>query len=107
MRPRAPHQAADLGVRLCQASAREVYRCYLAVAIPMALLSIALFEVQPWLPMLVMWWAKPWLDRTVLYGLSRPAFGQRTTLSDLWTDQRGVWWRQFLLTWTWRRLSPW
>jgi len=107
MRPRAPHEAADLGIRLCQASAREVWRCYLVVALPMALLALSLFEVRPWLPILVMWWSKPWLDRTVLYVLSRAAFGQRTTIRDLWADQRGVWWRQFLLTWTWRRLSPW
>jgi hypothetical protein len=107
MRPRAPHEAADLGVRLCQASAREVYRCYLAVAIPLAVLATSLFEIRPWLPGHVMWWAKPCLDRTVLYVLSRAAFGQRTTLSDLWSDQRHVWWSQLFLTWTWRRLSPW
>ena len=107
MRPRAPHEAADLGIRLCQASAREVYRCYLLVAIPIALLAMSLFEIRPWLPVLVMWWSKPWLDRTVLYVLSRSAFGQRTTISDLWADQRHVWWSQFILTWTWRRLSPW
>ena len=107
MRPRAPHEAADLGIRLCQASAREVYRCFLAVAIPLSLLAMSLFEVRPWLPGLVLWWAKPWLDRTVLYVLSRAAFGQRTTLGDLWADQGQVWWSQFILTWTWRRLSPW
>jgi len=107
MRPRAPHEAADLGIRLCQASAREVYACYLAVAIPLSLLALSLFEVNPWLPSLVVWCAKPWLDRTVLYVLSRAAFGQRTTLRDLWADQRQVWWSQFILTWTWRRLSPW
>ena len=55
MRPRAPHEAADLGIRLCQASAREVWRCYLVVALPMALLALSLFEVRPWLPILVMW----------------------------------------------------
>jgi hypothetical protein len=107
MRPRAPHEAADLGIRLCQASAREVYRCYLAVAIPLALLATSLFEIRPWLTVVVMWCAKPWLDRTVLYVLSRAAFGQRTTLADLWSDQRQVWWSQLILTWTWRRLSPW
>jgi hypothetical protein len=107
MRPRAPHEAADLGIRLCQATAREVYRCYLAVAIPLSLLSMSLFEIRPWLPGVVLWCAKPWLDRTVLYVLSRAAFGQRTTLGDLWADQRQVWWSQFILTWTWRRLSPW
>ena len=107
MRPRAPHEAADLGIRLCQARAREVYRCYLAVAIPMCLLSLSLFEVRTWLPALFLWWAKPWLDRTVLFVLARAAFGQSTTLGDLWRNQRDVWWRQFILTWTWRRLSPW
>jgi hypothetical protein len=107
MRPRAPHEAADLGVRLCQASAREVYRCHLAVAIPLAVFALSLFEIRPWLPGVVLWCAKPWLDRTVLYVLSRAAFGQSTRLSDLWSDQRQVWWSQLFLTWTWRRLSPW
>jgi len=107
MRPRAPHEAADLGIRLCQANWREVYRCHLVVAVPMALLCLSLFEIRPWLPMFVLWWAKPWLDRTVLYVLSRAAFGQRTTVGDLWSDQRRVWWHQLLTTWTLRRLSPW
>src|SRR5688572_22349415 len=105
MRPRAPHEAADLGVRLCQTTHGAVYRCYLVVAIPMALLSLSLFEVSPWLPSLVMWWSKPWLDRSVLFVLARAAFGQQTTVADLWHEQREVWWRRLLLTWTWRRLS--
>jgi hypothetical protein len=107
MRPRAAHEAADLGIRLCQTFASEVYRCYLLVAIPIALLSLALFEIRPWLPILTLWWLKPWLDRTVLYVLSRAAFGQRTTLSDLWHDKWQVWFGQLILTLTWRRLSPW
>ena len=107
MRPRAPHEAADLGIRLCQSAAREVYRCYLVVAIPLAVLAMSLFEIRPWLPGVVLWCAKPWLDRTVLYVLSRAAFGQRTRVADLWADQGHVWWSQLLLTWTWRRLSPW
>ncbi len=107
MRPRAPHEAADLGVRLCQAHAGEVYRCYLVVAIPMALLAMALFEVRPWLPIVVMWFAKPWLDRTVLFVLARAAFGQKTKVADLWREQRTVWWSRFVITWTWLRLSPW
>jgi hypothetical protein len=107
MRPRAPHEAADLGIRLCQASAGPVYRCYLLVAVPIVMIALALFEVAPWWPGVFLWWAKPWLDRTVLFVLSRAAFGQGTTLRDLWINQRSVWWGQFLLTWTWRRLSPW
>ncbi len=106
MRPRAPHEAADLGVRLCQAKAREIYRCYFVAAIPLVVLALSLYEIAAWLPMAFLWCSKPWLDRTVLFVLSRAAFGQSSTVGDLWRAQRAVWWRGFLLTWTWRRLSP-
>jgi len=107
MRPRAKHEAADLGVRLCQMAAGDVYRCYFMVGIPVAILALSLFEIAHWLPVLVIWWSKPWLDRSILFVLGRAAFGQRTAPADLWREQREVWWRQFILTWTWRRLSPW
>jgi hypothetical protein len=107
MRPRAPHEAADLGIRLCQTVAGDVYRCYFVVAIPMMILALSLFEVAHWIPMWLIWWSKPWMDRTILFVLGRAAFGQQTRPADLWREQREVWWRQFLLMWTWRRLSPW
>jgi hypothetical protein len=107
MRPRAQLEAADLGVRLCQSAARSVYTCYAAVYVPVAALALASFEIATWLPTLLLFWAKPWLDRTILFVLSRAAFGQGTTLSQLWEARGQVWWRQLLLTWTWRRLSPW
>lgn len=107
MRPRTPHEAADLGVRLCQANAAAVYRCFLLVAIPVALLALSLYEVSTFLAILVLWWFKPWLDRTVLFVLARAAFGQPTTVRDLWRNQREVWWSQLPATFTWRRLSPW
>jgi hypothetical protein len=107
MRPRAPHEAADLGIRLCQFASFEIYKSYLTVAIPATLLCLALFEIRPWLPGVALWWLKPWLDRTVLYVLSRAAFGQRTSLGDLWRDKWRVWFGQLFLTLTWRRLSPW
>jgi hypothetical protein len=107
MRPRAPHEAADLGIRLCQFAAGAVFRCYLVVAIPIVVIALALFEIEPWLPALAIWLSKPWLDRSVLFVLSRAAFGQSTAIGDLWRSRGEVWGRQFLLTWTWRRLSPW
>jgi hypothetical protein len=100
-------EAADLGVRLCQGAARSVYACYAVVALPVLALALATFELAGWLPTLLMWCAKPWLDRTVLFVLSRAAFGQRTTPADVWAAQRHVWWRQLVFTWTIRRLSPW
>jgi hypothetical protein len=100
-------EAADLGVRLCQSAAGEVYRCYFIAALPVMALSLATYEIATWLPALLIWWAKPWLDRTVLFVLSRAAFGQATTVSDLIRNQRRVWWSQLLLSLTTRRLSPW
>ena len=107
LRPRAPYEAADLGARLCQQSAASVYRCYLAVALPVTALCVASFQIAHWLPGVALWCCKPWLDRTVLFVLSRAAFGQPTTLGELWEAQRQVWWRQLILTFTLRRLSPW
>ncbi len=107
MRPRSPMEAADLGVRLGQSAAREVYQCYWLVALPVVALSLATFEIAHWLPALLIWWAKPWLDRTVLFVLSRAAFGQASSVSDLLRARRQVWWSQLLLTLTTRRLSPW
>jgi hypothetical protein len=107
LRPRTPLEAADLGVRLCQSTARSVYRCYGIVALPVMVLALASFEIANWLPALLIWCAKPWLDRTILFVLSRAAFGQRTTVADVWRAQRQVWWGQFLFTWTIQRLSLW
>jgi hypothetical protein len=107
LRPRTAYEAADLGATLCQSAWRDVYRCYAAVALPVFALCIAASEFSTWLPAVALWWLKPWLDRTILFVLSRAAFGQRTSLSDLWQAQRQVWWSQLILTLTWRRLSPW
>jgi hypothetical protein len=100
-------EAADLGVRLCQSAARPVYLCYWAVGLPVVALSLATLEIADWLPGLLIWWAKPWFDQTILFVLSRAAFGQPTTLGDLWNAQRRVWWSQLQLSLTLRRLSPW
>lgn len=107
MRPRTPLESADLGVRLAQSTARSVYACYGVVYVPVAALALASFEIAAWLPGVLLFWAKPWLDRSILFVLSRAAFGQATTARQLWAARREVWWRQLLTTWTWRRLSPW
>jgi hypothetical protein len=107
LRPRTPTEAVDLGVRLCQSVAPSVYRCYLAVAIPVMIVAFASIEIAGWLPSLMIWWLKPWLDRTILFVLSRAAFGQDTTIADLWRAQWHVWWRPLLFTLTVRRFSLW
>jgi hypothetical protein len=107
LRPRTSMEAADLGVHLCQHAARSVYLCYGIVALPVMAFALAFFELAAWLPPLIIWCAKPWLDRTILFVLSRAAFGRETAPGDVWRAQRQVWRRQLLWTWTVRRLSPW
>ena len=107
LRPRTPMEAIDLGVRFCQHAAASVYPCYGIVAVPVVALALASFEIASWLPSVVIWCAKPWLDRTILFVLSRAAFGQRTQPVDVWRAQRQVWWGQLLFTWTVQRLSLW
>ena len=107
LRRRGNMEAADLGVRLCQSAASQVFACYLTVALPVILLCVATIEIGTWIPTTALWLAKPWLDRTILFVLSRAAFGVSTSPRDLWLAQRQVWWSQLLSTWTIRRLSPW
>ena len=107
LRPRTATESVDLGIALCQRSAPAVYRCYLVALIPVLALSIASIELLGWLATFVLWWCKPWLDRTILFVLSRAAFGIETTVGDLWRSQWRVWWRPLLFTLTVRRLSPW
>jgi hypothetical protein len=107
LRPRTALEAADLGVRLCQSAARSVFPCYLVAAVPLVAVAMASVEIARWLPGTIIWCAKPWLDRTILFVLSRAAFGQDTRPSDLWRAQGQVWWSQWFVTWTLRRLSPW
>jgi hypothetical protein len=107
LRTRSPLEAADFGVRLCQSAGPSVVRCYLIAIVPVVALAVASFELASWLPGLVIWWLKPWLDQSILFALSRAAFGQPTTAGDLWKAKRQVWWRQLIFTLTVRRLSPW
>jgi hypothetical protein len=107
LRPRTPTEAADLGVRLCQHAARSVYPCYALVALPVFVLALLSYEIASWLPGLVIWSAKPWFDRTILFVLSRAAFGQTTAPGDVWQAQRQVWWKGLWFTLTVRRLSLW
>jgi hypothetical protein len=61
--------------------------------------------ISPYIPMLLIFWLKPWLDRSVLFVLSRGLFGQSTRFQDLWKAQRAVWWASLWRTLTLGRLS--
>ncbi|NUZ05425.1 hypothetical protein [Piscinibacter koreensis] len=107
LRPRSMMEASDLGVRLVGANLRSVVRTGAPVAAVTLLLALSTIELAPWLPSLLLFWFKPWLDRTLLFVLARAVFGQPTTFTDLWNARREVWWSQLLPTLTRRRFSPW
>jgi hypothetical protein len=107
LRPRPMAEAADLGVRLVQAHASSVWRTCTPVFIGVALLSLPTAFIASWLPAFLIFWLKPWMDRSVLFVLSRAVFGMPTRWSDLWRAQRSVWWQGIWRTLLWRRFSPW
>ena len=107
LRPRPMAEAADLGVLLVRTHARSVWFTWGPVFGAVLLLALATIEIAPWLPALIIFWLKPWLDRSLLFVLSRAVFGQETRLIDLWRNRQQVWWAQLLGTLTLRRLSPW
>jgi hypothetical protein len=105
LRPRSMTEAADLGVRLTQANARSVWGSFLPVHAIALALAVASVDIAHWLPVLVIYCLKPWLDRTLLFSLSRAVFGEPTTFADLWRAQRSVWWQHLSTTLIRQRLS--
>lgn len=107
LRPRPMLEASDLGVRLVQRHARDVWGVWWPVlAAVVALAFVPAVFGSAW-PALVIFVAKPWLDRTILYVLARAAFGQRTRFADVLADWRTVWTRQLWRSLTIDRLTFW
>jgi hypothetical protein len=104
-RPRTTWEGCDLGVRLLQSWPRPVFACYLAVAVPLFCLFAAAGAAVSWMPLLLIWISKPWLDRTILFVLSRALFGRPTTPLEVWRARADVWWQQLASTLTLRRLT--
>jgi len=107
LRPRSMWEAADLGVRMVQTNARSVWATCGPLFAVTFVLALSTVEIANWLPGLLIFCLKPWLDRSILFVLSRAAFGQATRFGDLWRARGAVWGGQWLASLTWRRLSPW
>ena len=93
LRPRPAYEAVDLGVRMTQRSGRSLLRAFLPLALLLVAACGATIEIAPWLPSTLLWWFKPWLDRTLLNIYARQAFGEETRFSDAWAARRAApWW---------------
>jgi hypothetical protein len=100
-------EATDLGIRMVQAHARSTWQCFAPVHAVVAALALSTIDVAPWLPGLLIFWSKPWLDRTLLFVLSRAVFGQPTGPADVWRARKQLWWDRLPVTLSVRRISPW
>jgi hypothetical protein len=107
LRPRSMSEATDLGIRLVQANARSTWGCFAPVYAVVVALALSTIDAAPWLPGLLIFWAKPWLDRSLLFVFSRAAFGQSTGPADLWQARKAVWWQRLPVTLSFRRFSLW
>jgi hypothetical protein len=107
LRPRSMAEATDLGARLVQANARSIWATFTPLYLVVVLIALSTVELAGWLPALILFWLKPWLDRSLLYVLARAVFGTPTRWSDLWRERPSVWWQQVLASLLPRRLSPW
>ena len=107
LRPRSPYEASDLGLALVRRHAGSIWRCYTPVFAVVAVLSMCTVDSVGWLPGMLVFWFKPWLDRSLLFVMSRAVFGESTRWGDLWRARRQVLGGQLWRTLLWRRFSPW
>lgn len=105
-RTRRAMEAVDLGLSLLQTHWRAVAQVWmLQLALLLGLLLPFLWKTPIWI-LLGLWWLKPWLDRGVLFVLSRVVFGQPASVWDFLRAWRAVHRRGLLASLLWRRLSP-
>ena len=107
LRPRPAYEAVDLGVHMTQRAGRSLVRAYLPLALLLVVACGATIEIATWLPTLLLWWLKPWLDRILLNIYARQAFGEETRFNDAWEARRNAPWLTMLAWLTVWRLSPW
>jgi hypothetical protein len=107
LRPRPAYEAVDLGVRMTQRGGRSLVRAFLPFGLLLVVACGATIEVAWWLPSTLLWWFKPWLDRTLLDIYARQAFGDETTFADAWEARRRASWLAMLQWLTIWRLSFW
>ena len=107
LRPRPMYEAADLGVRMTQDGLASLRRACLPFGLLLVVACGSTIELAPWLPSLLLWWLKPWLDRALLHVYARQVFGEATDFAESWAARGRAPWSQLLQLLTFGRLSPW
>jgi hypothetical protein len=89
LRPRGGWESLDLGFQMARAWWRPIWGVWLAVYLPLAAALHIAFHDRLWIALLALWWAKPLLDRFVLFVVSRAVFGEAPTVRETlgaWRD---------------------
>lgn len=106
VRPRSNWQAIDLGFRMARQWYMPLITGYLLLTLPIfIILHLTLKSVEPYLPMLILWWLKPLWEKILLAYISVRQFGETPSLKTLLNMWRKVALRHLLPALTWRRLS--
>ncbi|MDR1662740.1 MAG: DUF4129 domain-containing protein [Azoarcus sp.] len=84
LRRRSPWEAIDLGLAMVRHWRGPLYRVWLTLVLPVAVLILALLWQWPLAGMLVVWWLKPVADRVLLKFFSEATFGEPPTPREVW-----------------------
>ena len=83
LRPRNNWEAFDLGRTLIKGNLGDVYRPWLYLTLPYALIIFGVFHQSPFLGFFVFWFFLPVFERSVIYVLSRAVFGEKPSCKEV------------------------
>lgn len=107
IRQRITAEAIDLGVVLGRHFWKSSFVGALALGLPIFLIANAALATEPWLALVVVWWAKPLLERVPLAVVSRGFFGEERRALDHLRTLRWPPLGEVLAQLSVRRFSPW
>ena len=106
VRPRTSWEAVDLGFAMARSWFVPLWLLWLALALPVYLLSALFFADQPSWAILIVWWCKPVYEPLLLFWLSRALFADRIGARTLIRQAFSVIRPQLIANLTWRRFNP-
>ncbi|MDH5434843.1 MAG: hypothetical protein OEY19_12945 [Gammaproteobacteria bacterium] len=105
IRPRRNWEAADLGFVIAQTTAKDLYRIWFYITLPVfILLSVLFYESAFWV-FVIFWWLKPIWERPLLHYLSRYLFSEKLTVKECVKATFRLARIQWIMSLLWRRFS--
>jgi hypothetical protein len=107
IRSRSQWEAMDLGMTLIRNYWRPIYISWIMATLPLVIILCYFFQGHTWVPILILWYAKPLFDRLPLYFLSRMFFGEIPNFKKSIKKLPGFILKNLFLDLTIFRFSPW